>query len=244
MKSEKKTHREVKKPQMSARHLADYMAASETAKRTIVQKCKYQSTARVIQHDEAKMTISKYFQGSGVSGQSALREAAQALRDRLADDDFDRDLFDSNADYIDQFVLVSAGLNIPNAERLPPGRPLVIDISGLSIKPQIQFRLRRVARGNKIKTGGGMLRYSKGKALPVDVAEWQSAFLLGCLQMTEHGQDGSEPEHGLCLTVDAYSGVAHPAPTDAIRRFKHMESACASIVERWPNVLPPPKAVL
>ncbi len=47
-----KTHREVKSPQVNARYLADFMAASEVAKRSIIRGCKYQSIARVVQHDE------------------------------------------------------------------------------------------------------------------------------------------------------------------------------------------------
>lgn len=244
MSTEKKTHREVKKPQMSARYLADYMAASETARRTIVQKCKYQSTARLIQHDEAKLVVSKYIQSGGAGGVASLLEAALALRERMASDEFDRDLFDSNADYIDRFAQSCAEVDWPKADRLPPGRPIVLDLHGVSVKPQLQFRLRRLARGNKLKTGGGMLRYAKGKPLSEDVAGWQSAFLLGCLQMTDQGQDGAEPAHGLCVTIDAYSGVSYPAPTDAVRKFQNMKAACASIAERWPNIQPPPKAVL
>jgi hypothetical protein len=38
--------------------------------------------------------------------------------------------------------------------------------------------------------------------------------------------------------------VWHEAPTDSVSRFKNMEAACASIAERWPNVAPPPNAVL
>jgi uncharacterized protein YqiB (DUF1249 family) len=50
----KKTHTEVKQPQISIPRLADYMAASEQGKRTIAQSCKYRSTVRVTQHNEAK----------------------------------------------------------------------------------------------------------------------------------------------------------------------------------------------
>ena len=146
-----RTHREVKNPRMSARHLADYMSASETAKRTIVRDCKYQSTARVLQHDEAKLSIGKYFR-SGADATS-LRDDARRLRDRIADSDFDRDLFDHNADYIERYADVRAGFALPNAQR-------------------------------------------------------------------------------------------HAAPSDAVRRFQNMKSACASIAERWPNVQPPAKAVL
>lgn len=87
-----------------------------------------------------------------------------------------------------------------------------------------------------------MLRYAKGKALPVPVGEWQSAFLLGYLNRLGV-EDRADPEHKLCLTLDAYAGVCHPAPTDSISRFKNMEATCASIAERWPNVPLPPNAV-
>ena len=59
MESEK-THRELKDPQVSARYLADFMAASEQLARSIIRRCKYQGTAPVIQHKEARLTVSKF----------------------------------------------------------------------------------------------------------------------------------------------------------------------------------------
>ena len=91
----------------------------------------------------------------------------------------------------------------------------------------MQFRLRRLTRTNKVRWGGGMLRYAKGKPLPTAVAEWQSAFLFGYIGMATDDTDGSLAEHALGLTVDVHSGVAHPAPTDAVRRFQNMKAACA-----------------
>ena len=111
---QQKTHKEVIKPQMSVRRLADFMAATETAKRTIVRDCKYQPIARVIHHREAKAAVAKHI-WSGATDVSALTKASEALRSRIADSDFDRDLFDHNADYIDRFVAIWQVLN----SRLP-----------------------------------------------------------------------------------------------------------------------------
>jgi hypothetical protein len=36
----KKTHTEIKKPSINVRFLADYMAASEQSKRTVLRGCK------------------------------------------------------------------------------------------------------------------------------------------------------------------------------------------------------------
>ena len=55
---EQKTHREVPEPEISVRHLADFMAASERARRTIVEGCKYRPIARLVQHKEATLAIS------------------------------------------------------------------------------------------------------------------------------------------------------------------------------------------
>src|SRR4051794_23709849 len=117
---QQKTHKEVKEPQISARYLADYMAASEKTKRRIVRDCKFQPIARVVQHDEAKIAISKFIRDGGDIAD--LEAISEELRDRLADSDFDRDLFDHNADYIDQFIKGWPGIGLPKkADILAPG---------------------------------------------------------------------------------------------------------------------------
>lgn len=236
-----KTHREAKAPKISARHLADYMAASERLKRTIVRDCKYQQIARVIQHDEAKAVVSRFLRDGGDIG--TLTEKAQRIRERLADTDYDRDLFDHNADYIDRFVMIYPSLDLPDAELLAPGKPSAINLNGVKVTAEIHFYIRRRTRTNKIRIGAAMLRYAKGKPLPPEIGEWQSAFLLGYLPLVSV-EDGAEPEHKLCITLDAYAGVIHSAPKDSARRFQNMKAACATIAERWPNILPPPNAIL
>lgn len=239
--SEKKTHRVVKNPTISARDLADFMEASETARRTIVRDCKFRAIARITQHNEAKQSVSRFIR-DGHADAATLREQAARLRARLADSDFDRDLFDHNADYIDRFADVMHLLVFPDADRLPPGAAAHFVSHGVKINPDIQFRLRRLTRTNKIRVGAGVLRYAKGKAVNPEVAAWHSAFLYGLLGQT--AEDMTEPEHKLCLTIDAHAGVAHPAPTDSTRRFTNMLSACATIAERWPNIAPPANAVI
>jgi hypothetical protein len=239
---QQKTHREVKSPQVSARHLADYMAASERAKRTIVRGCKYQPTARVVQHDEAKTAVSGFLLKPGANI-GALTTRAQQLRDRLSDDIFERDLFDHNADYLDRFAKIFPALAMPKAEMLSPGKIPAIHLNGVKITVEIALRLRRLTKTNKVRVGACALRYAKGKALTLEVGEWQSAFIFAYLGLVPT-EEAAEPEHKLCLTLDAHAGTLHLAPTDSIERFHNMEAACATIAERWPNILPPPNAVL
>ena len=239
---EQKTHREVKNPQISARYLADYMAASERKRRSIIRDCKYQPRARVIQHDEAKTIIANFIY-SGRENLTILENESIRIRERLVDSEFERDLCDHNADYIDRFAEIYNGLQFPNADILSGGVPVPIQLNGVKVNVEIQFRLRRLTKTNKVKIGAGVLRYAKGKALPSGVGDWQAAFLFGYLSRTD-SESAADPEQKLCLAIDAYAGTIYPAPSDSISRFQNMEAACASIAERWDNVEPPANAVL
>lgn len=87
------------------------------------------------------------------------------------------------------------------------------------------------------------MRYAKGKSLSPEVGEWQSAILFGLLSLPG-AAEANEPELKLCLTIDAHAGICYAAPTNAVSRFNNAEAACATIAERWPNIPPPPGAVL
>lgn len=237
----KKTHRMVKEPRISARYLSDFMAASERGRRSIVRGCKYQPIARLVQHNEAKSTVSNFLR-DGEDDTATLTQKALTLRNMMADSDFDRDLLDHNADYIDRFASIYPDLVLPKADFLPPGKAPAINLNGVKVTTDLQFRLRRLTKTNKIRVGGAAFRYAKGKPLAAEVACWQSAFMLGYLHAT-----GTEPEAEaegqLCITIDAVGGVCHRAPTDAQSRFNNMEAACATISEWWPAITPPDGAI-
>lgn len=237
-----KTHYEVKSPKITFRFLADYMAATEVSARTILRNCKYPPIARLVQHNEAKQIVSKFIR-SVKSDTTELDEKAQELRDRLADSEFDRDLYDHNADYVSRYAKVHSELDLPKAEISSPGPHPAINLHGVKVTPEIHFRLQRVTKTNEIRTGGGMLRYAKGRLLNENVAEWQSAILLGYLTDT-NSNENETPEGKLCVTVDAYSGKVHAAPGNAKHRYNQVVSACATIAEWWPNLKPPPGAVI
>lgn len=184
-----------------------------------------------------------FFSDPAVKDSTTLKAKANELRGRLADTDFDRDLFDHNADYIDRFLAVAANVDLPtDAEVLAAAPKTALELNGVKVTADLQARLRRLTKTNKIKVGAVTLRYSKGRALPVTVGEWQSAFLYGYVGLAP--SEAAEAEFALCLTVDAYTGNCYPAPTNSVSRFKHMQAACATIAERWPNIAPPPNAVL
>ena len=238
--SEKKTHRMIKSPQISARYLAQYMAASERTKRAVAKNSKYQPIAAVIQHNDAKAIVSRSFWTPNTD----LEREAKRLRNRETDTDFKSHILGFNADYIERFSKVVNRLDMPKAELLPPvTEALHIELKGVKVTVEINFRLRRLTKTNRIRIGVAALRYAKGKSLSSTEADWHSAFLHGFLCRTSK-EEAAQPEPKLCLVIDAYAGASHSAPTDAKRRFLDMVAACESIAAQWDNIPPPSKAIL
>ena len=110
-----KTHLLHDRPRIAARDLADYMAASEVSKRTIVRNSKYEPLLHVPHHDEARAVVSKFIADRDTD-LSWLAEEAQRIRDHAASEPegFERGLAERNAAYIERFAK-----NWPNL-RLPP----------------------------------------------------------------------------------------------------------------------------
>lgn len=236
-----KTHTLVKKPSLNVRYLSDYMAASEQAKRTVLRSCKYRPTARMIQHIEAKLAVANHIK-SGSNNPADLVEKAQQILDKLAADQFEEDTNKHNAAYVKRFAQIQGGLVFPKGEIQPAGKPTNIPLNGVFIRFDPALTISRTTKTNKVRCGAIMLRYLKGKELSETTACFQSAAILGLLKMI-HGDDGIEPEGAMCVTLDAFAGVLHPAPGNAVYLFNEMKAACLSIAERW-DAIPPPKGAV
>src|SRR3546814_15787714 len=89
---------------------------------------------------------------------------AQELRDRLADSDYERTLYDANADYLDRLAAVHNKIVLPEAELLPPGKTPHLTLNGVKVTIELCFRLQRVTRTNKLRNDAATLRYSKGRS--------------------------------------------------------------------------------
>jgi hypothetical protein len=237
-----KTHIAVPEAEITVRYLADYMAASERKRRTIIEGCKYRPLVRLLQHKEATITISSALR-SGAPDPKALNEKAEFIRNKLATDDFEALTNEANADYVQKFAEVSATIKLPNAEILPGKSFPAFKVNGTKLKFSPQLLLRRIDKTNKQRNGAFMLRYAKGKALDPAIGNYQSAAAFGIFK--DYLKDeGSEPDRSICVTFDTVTGILYPAPGNAVTMFANMKAACQTIAERWPNIPPPKGAVI
>tara|TARA_R110002020_G_scaffold105961_1_gene246748 strand:+ start:968 stop:1717 length:750 start_codon:yes stop_codon:yes gene_type:complete len=240
------THREVKKPRIDIRHLADYMAAQDRhrARNSILKKCRYQKLAQMYHHQEAKAAIRDHFDAGGGDDLSALIVKAQSLRDRIDDSPYERNLYDYNADYLDAFCENYSSKCLPSSDVEPAKLLTPAIIGGVEVPVETHLRFRRLMKGsNRVRIGALMLRYEKGSALPESTGLWQSALLFGYIERHANTGDAT-PEHKLCVTLDVWTGKAYEAPSDSISRFNEAEAACATIAAAWDKLEPPTGAIL
>lgn len=242
MNEAEKTHVAVAEAEITVRYLADYMAASERRRRSIIEGCKYRPLARLLQHKEAQITISNAIQ-SGSPDRNALEKKADFIRNKLATGDFEALMNEANADYVERFSEVVASIKLPDAEILPGKVFPPTKIHGVKVRFSPHLILRRLDKTNKQRSGAFMLRYAKGKALDSEIGGYQSAAAFGLLKES-FVEEGAEADKSICVTLDAFSGTVFPAPGNAVTMFANMKAACQTIAERWPNIPPPKGAVI
>jgi hypothetical protein len=239
---QKKTHALVKEAEISLRYLADYMAGSERARRTLETALKYRPIARLVQHKEAKLVITSHIVGGKADAQE-LKEQSEYIRNKLADDDFDVVVNEANAGYVERVSQIIGDLSLPKANISFAQKYENLNINGVKLRFNPQIALDRTARTNKPKRGALIFRYAKGTPLKPTVAKYQSAAIFGAMRALSDKEAVYEIERGLCLTVDAYTGKVYPAAGDAATDYANMCALLSSLADRWRAIKPPPGAI-
>lgn len=239
----KKTHTLRPSPGMSIRMLADYMTASEQAKRTLLTRSKYAPIAPTIQHDAARESIVEHLSsGGGSSDGIELRIAS--LKSGLQGSAFEIEKAENNADYLERYLATLPTLP-PKVQQVTPGDKMpALDIEGFALRCSPEFIFRRITRTNVQKIGLGFLRYSKGKALPIETACWQGAIAVGYLTTKlQQGLGDVDADREITGVIDVWTGQCHTAPSNSVYRFNEVKAACAGIAQRWAQIPPPPNAI-
>lgn len=236
-----KTHREVKTPRLSDNKLADYMAASEQARRGILRSCKYQPRAAVIQHQDARKMIADSIV-NGKFDPAALEKKIAMYEGKITDTEFEADVKQHNIDYMKSALEMGAdGIKGQDFARCKTQHKLDFNGTEISFFPDVL--VARTNQRNNRKIGAINFRYSRSAKLSVKVAEWQSALIFGVLR--DHPfEEESTPELALCQTYDGFNGKLYAAPSKSIYMYNEMQAACAAIAQQWPKIEPPANAVL
>ena len=127
-----KTHRLVKEPRISSNKLADYMSASEQARRTILRSCKYQPTAAVLQHLDARRMIAESMR-DGKIDDIALSKSLEIYKGKVTDTDFEESTKTYNIDYVENLQIM--GLDKVEGKEFTRCKQLIkIEINATELK--------------------------------------------------------------------------------------------------------------
>lgn len=239
----KKTHTLRSSPGMSIRMLADYMTASEQAKRTLLTRSKYAPIAPTIQHDAARESIVQHL-SSGGGPIDAIQLRIATLKNGLQGSPFEIEKAENNADYLERYLQTTPHLP-PKVQDVALGDKMpFLDMEGFALRCRPEFVFRRTTRTNVPKMGLGFLRYGKGKPLPLETACWQGAIAVGYLSAKlQQGLAEIDPDREITAVIDVWTGQCHIAPSNSVYRFNEVKAACAGIAQRWAQIPPPPNAV-
>ncbi len=236
------THRLQANPRIRAQDFAEYMAASDVAKRSLIRRCKFRPLAPMLQHREAKSSIARWMrEGSG--DLAALATEAARIRRKLADTAFEADTNEHNAAYIEAFMAVCESLEIPACQMTPPMGKMQFGIEGLTVGYSPDLLLTATNRQNVAKAGALFLLYQKGKAAVEEPSLYLNSLSFAYLSgsaIVEY----AETDKKLCVSVCSHSGVVRCAPGNAATRFKNMQAAAETIVEQWDAIKPQPNWVV
>lgn len=239
----KKTHTLRPSPGMSIRMLADYMTASEQAKRTLLTRSKYAPIAPTIQHDAARESIVQHLSSGGGSS-DAIEQRISTLKSGLQGSPFEIEKAENNADYLERYLATTPSLPAKVQQVTAGDKMPALDIEGFVLRCSPQFVFRRVTRTNVPKIGLGFLRYSKGKPLPLETACWQGAIAVGYLTTKlQQGLGEVDADREITAVIDVWTGECHVAPGNSVYRFNEVRAACAGIAQRWAQIPPPPNAI-
>lgn len=232
---------ERKDPQIAVNPLGEYMVASPIRQNAIVQEAKYRPIMKVISYSEARLSIAQYISG-GKGNIGLLKDKADSIEARLANDAKDAQIFKINAGMIRRFIAISNHIAIPpghfmlgNAAQSPK-----MDLGGMPISVAPDLVVSVEGKGGARQCGAIKIRYSKGKQLKKDEGEHVSTLLEE--YAWRYLQDLGTPDKSLCFCLDVQSGALIASPKATARKLANMEASCVAIVERWPSVKPPDDA--
>ncbi|MFT6605580.1 MAG: hypothetical protein ACJA2X_000756 [Halocynthiibacter sp.] len=194
-----------------------------------------------MQHKIAKKTLADHIEeGNPLPGD--LPDRAEQIRNMLADTDFDQQVFDQNADYVQAFSDVSHKFDLSGFEMTGSEDRFDREFNGTLVKFRPNFLVSRTTKANTQKVGSGMFRYSKSGPVAEAVAQFQAAFMFGYFSNFPFIEE-AKPEAELCFVLCANTGETHHTPNKPIYKFNEMKAVCSDIAEKWDNIGPPTNAV-
>jgi hypothetical protein len=225
-------------PRLSANALSEYLTATSTRRKSIVQGAKFPKTAIVARYDAARDGITKYLCDLGRSA-SILLDSIDSQKTRGAKVDASEWVKNDSALSVEAIESFQKAMNKLGLSKLEC-RPVTtnqphLTIEGVRISVSLDATVHR-----KEGVGGLILLVSKAETSTTSrIDRCKTAAVLAYLFTEQNLKYLGAPDHKLCFSVDIFGGSAHPTPGTYKKKLDYIQSSCEEVALRWPITAPP-----
>ncbi len=235
-------------PRFTVLELAEYMAADDGPRETILRDMKYERIARTLVYRTLNQAVAAYLTSATRDGRilAAARATLEAERD-AAMNPKQRENFVFELRALDAFerstnALQISGLQIERAPHTGHG----VDLQGLHLSCRPTAHIRQVRPRGGSFVGALLIDTAKGIAPRTPAAEARltnamthAAILLHQYAAATLATDDARPSPALSVVFHAHRQERVSAPSNYRRMFRNIEASCRGIVRGWGNITPP-----
>jgi hypothetical protein len=221
-------------PRISVNKLGEYMTATPSRRRRIIEDQKRPRDYIVPRYTEAQDVIVAYLTaGTHVNG--SLLEAIERLGNSPAASEWDEQRRNLCAEAIQSFLDLVDDLDLDGLDlRAGNNGQSRLLIAGVEVSIRPELTIIRAGASRNPASGAFKLYFSKTNPLGEE-----SGAYVGT--MVHHFVDeypmGCEPaDHRLCRVIDVFARRVYAAPRSFIRRRSEIQAACMEIARAWPDL--------
>ena len=229
-------------PQVSANQIAEYLLATSTGRKRVIQSARFPKRSVVAQYGKAREGLVNFL-GDGSRSLKHLADASDYLTKRRERDGASDWLVRDSNQSLEAIAAFQRAYNRIGVHRFAcrsvTSRLPLLDEWATKVSVDLDVTIHVPTEGSGERIGGAILLFSRGEASTnrrIEQSKTVASLVMAFCQrfLSEQGV----PDKKLCLAVDVFGGVSHGP--QGVRKMDHIRDACEEIAQRWQAVQPPP----
>lgn len=216
-------------PKISINKLGEYLTASPSRRRRIVQDQQDPKPFITTRYSDARDAIVDFL-ASGMSEEEKLLSVAKQLRSDTTGSDFARQDRVASADAIENFLEAADQIEIEDLTVVPAesASTASIQVAGVRVSVRPDAYLKNTITGDIV----GAIKLHFPKTTPLnDLSAKYVATTLKVFLSEEQGAEFVDPKK--CYVVDVSTQAARCAPKSHKKNMNDIAAACEEIRARW-----------
>jgi hypothetical protein len=233
------------KPRLSANQLSDYLSASSTRRKRIIQDAKFPRTILVARYGAARDVIGNYLcdiarpTGKLVDGISALKAESEKTDSQWTKQDSLLSIEAIEA-FHSAYTKNQMGVRKIECRSIIGNTQPHLLIEGTKVSVSLNATTHMKDKDGTQRVGGLVLLFSKSETeLAARAERCRNAAVLAYFFALNFLDYAGKADPKLCFALDVFGGKAYPAPNAYKQRLGQINTSCEEIAVRWPTVKPP-----